>query len=193
MDEPRIVSEPSAPRTELPASVLPADDYPEPHMERPTLAQLEDFHTDGVDARSSVPDATGDQVGVDTPGVGNVRPFVYPDAEGWRALSRRRGADYVAGEVPDPLRQQLAREERDRLFIKLMFAAKRLADAQILQGALNHERCTECKQSNAHDHRLQHLGFCRVAEVLSVLADLEKTVVDSPVTRIDEHGSAAQL
>lgn len=163
MDEPRNVSEPSAPRTYPPASSLPADNSPETYVERPSTAQLEDFHTDGVDALSGVPDATGDSVGIDTPGVGNVR-----------CLSVVHGREYVPGEVPEPLRRELLREERNRLFIKLMYVAKRLADAQIFAGALNHEHCAECRQMNAHDHRLQHLGFCRVAEVFSVLADLEK-------------------
>jgi hypothetical protein len=232
MNEPRNVANTTSNPSNLPpASFLPADEFPEPHTEQPSPAELEEFYADGFDARAevsdsvavdapcnegnrgdphvpadldagaaeSVPDATGDAVGVDVPGVGWQPFLVRPDRADERFLddeahrpSVLRGRDYVAGEVPETLRRELAREERDRLFIKLMFAAKRLADARIVQGALHHERCLECRQANSESHKLEHLGFCRVSEVYAILADLEKTIDEVPLSQLTPTGREDQ-
>jgi hypothetical protein len=146
----------------------------------PTAQQLEEFFSSGVDAR--VEPGRGIDVGIDMPGVGFVR-----------------GRDYVAGEMPSPLREFLdderivitltpgevcelkefgeAEEKRVQLFAELIFASRTLATSRIsylphrcAKGEQVNACCRECwRTSLAEDGRISHVGSCKTGRLLNVL------------------------
>jgi hypothetical protein len=63
-------------------------------------------------------------------------------------------------------------DRRDTLFIKLLFSARRLADAHILRYSLTRVRCDECQAPGVSADDILHQRHCHVGVVLSLLAQL---------------------
>lgn len=116
-----------------------------------------------------------------------LRSFIgddYPEAP----RTVLRGPGYVAGAVPQPLRDLVdghlrsdELDERDRLVIRLIFAARRLASAQIryrdsLFGKNAAVICSACNSEQVPDQPPVHQAFCLAGEILHILGQLEASV-----------------
>lgn len=100
-------------------------------------------------------------------------------AAGREKLGRMTAPDFERGDLVD----EMARREPQHdelpleLFIRLMFAARALAEAQIepaetgLDGAVEPAFCTECMMDE-HGGTITHGPACRTGSVLRVIADL---------------------
>lgn len=87
---------------------------------------------------------------------------------------------YEAGTVSEGLRAHLDREdERDAWIIRLIFAAKDLAGANLFitfEGRVRFNHCVECLGRSTADDPIVHRGGCRVGRVLSALGWLQEVV-----------------
>lgn len=106
--------------------------------------------------------------GVDIPGVGHVRA-VLPGREG------------EPGEFPAALKQELEREEREKLLGKLIFAAKDLAEAQVFRSWSRYVKphCFKCGGVPAGYTDVGHDPHCAAGRVLRILDELQRLGVPS--------------
>lgn len=135
----------------------------------------ESFWTEGFDARQFATgenpetSTTSESIGIDLPGVGNVRPDeISPVCA---------GRESAVGEVPSgDLAGGVNLAGRERLIWQLVFAGMRLADAQIEPADRTEPAfCTECVVDE-HDGAIAHKLECRTGRVHAVIAELIGTL-----------------
>jgi hypothetical protein len=130
----------------------------------------------------------GEPIGVDVPGVGNVRNFAYAPA------TARATRPHVAGEVPQPLLTEL----QNGALIRLIFDARRLAESRIVAISMHEVACLSCSSSGPLRHGvLRHDSECPAGRVLAALAEMgggEKTVASlaEPASAAERDGLAEE-
>ncbi len=102
--------------------------------------------------------------GIDVPGVGIVRDSVL------------RGREGEPGEVPATLRDHIQADDRNRLLIELIFAARRLTDGMLLPYG-NSSRQVFCKHCGRH---AAHAPGCDVGTIVRALDALEQLEAAQP-------------
>lgn len=163
-----------------PGPQLPGDEF-HAHLDQCRQCREEVFNLCSVGA-ALLHSCADSPIGVGVPGVG----VVYADGQISQGSPTRSGRPSVDGEVPLPVRDLAGggvtlNEERERLFIELMFAARILAQAQIEPAdGPSAAFCTECVCDA--DVTVQHDRICRTGRVLRILDKLVATV-EKPVQR----------
>lgn len=171
-----------------------------------TITEAEEFFSDGVDAREALD--------IDVPAVG-----MTPAAE---LPSLIRGAEYQPGHMPETLREFVAAAgdddllvrvsaeaaadlrrfavedaKQNKLFSELLFAARDLAEAQIVDpyyisrlAGNDWIGCRECGQLVYLNSR-QHVPTCKTGRVMGVVLQLMKAA-DSGENENGEEGGRGQ-
>lgn len=143
-------------------------------------------------------------IGIDVPGVGHIHAYTCPAME---RHVRSAARPYIAGEVPEPLKSfvdgdefdpelsaadfeiirhaELVQAERDRLLTQLLFAARNLAEANIIVSFRSHETgkplsCRECHFGATSDGTLRHARSCNTGHTFDILAALMATLSFDP-------------
>lgn len=174
-----------------PGPQLPGDEF-HAHLDQCRQCREEVFNLCSVGA-ALLHSCADSPIGIDVPGVG----VVYADGQISQGSPTRSGRPSVASEVPEPVRDLAGggvtlNEERERLFIELMFAARILAQAQIEPAdGPSAAFCTECVCDA--DVTTQHDRICRTGRVLRILDKLVATVkVPLKVWPVEGDGAATQ-
>lgn len=167
-----------------------------------STAETEKFWTEGYDARESAPGSeeaapetlttqnmtpgpggeiarpVREAIGIDLPGVGLVpAAAVLPDCAGQQPDACESLPLTLAGVGTETRAAQMA-EERDRLLVELVYAARALAQAQIEpEDNLEPAFCTECVQEQ-RDGAIAHERTCKTGRVEGVLDRLLRLEVD---------------
>lgn len=92
----------------------------------------------------------------------------------------------VDGQPPasSPLTPLLAAEEREAALIKLIFAAKRLAESHISE--FNNSGCRICRDCQLLIDSAPHARTCDVGVILNAIETLERLTLEHPPTRKEE-------
>ena len=94
---------------------------------------------------------------------------------------------------PPVLKRLLDEDARDAAFIKLLFAAKRLASGAMRENCYGGVSCRECGEDAEAAAQIRHARICDVGGIFAAIADLESQVSQAPLRKetAQEHGPAS--
>lgn len=123
----------------------------------------------------------GDEIFIDGLSIGNL------NSDGLQAAAQRAtpgatarqralqpGVPHLVAEMPATLYRFIANEDRDAILIKLLFAARRLAESRLRPMGRAGMRCQQCEAVFEAHESMIHRPSCVAGQVLELLDELQK-------------------